>query len=376
MIGRREELAAFEAACAAVHEGAGRCVLVTGEAGIGKTRLAPTRSRTPGSRPTAARRARPWPSRTTRSRRCCASACGRRPTRRGLRARSRRTSRRCCRSSGSRPWTPGRRRWSRRCGARSPRWPRDGPVAVVLDDLHWADEATLLLLPAHRRRSARDAAAAVALARDEVPADTHRLRRLRAQLRRVCEPVELPLRPLEREDTARLAEAVAREELDDDVVAVLHERSHGIPFYVEQLATALARDGRGTADVPRPPLPETLLDAVLLRTDALSLAARSAPRARSRLRPALGRSQRRPTARTATRSPRRWPPDSWSRRARPPRVPPRARPRCDLRGDPVDPPPGAACVASRASSRKPARPPPSAPPTGSAPARSRAPATR
>src|SRR4051794_25675898 len=42
MIGRREELAAFEAACTAVQEGAGRCVLVTGEAGIGKTWLATT----------------------------------------------------------------------------------------------------------------------------------------------------------------------------------------------------------------------------------------------------------------------------------------------------------------------------------------------
>src|SRR4051812_49969076 len=39
MIGRREELAAFEAAATAVQDGAGRCVLVTGEAGIGKTWL-------------------------------------------------------------------------------------------------------------------------------------------------------------------------------------------------------------------------------------------------------------------------------------------------------------------------------------------------
>jgi len=42
MIGRREELVAFEAACGALQDGAGACVLVTGEAGIGKTWLTTT----------------------------------------------------------------------------------------------------------------------------------------------------------------------------------------------------------------------------------------------------------------------------------------------------------------------------------------------
>jgi len=39
LIGREAESAALEAACASVRDGHGRCVLVTGEAGIGKTRL-------------------------------------------------------------------------------------------------------------------------------------------------------------------------------------------------------------------------------------------------------------------------------------------------------------------------------------------------
>ncbi len=150
-----------------------------------------------------------------------------------------------------------------------------GPAAVVLDDLHWADEATLLLLPRIAPGLRDVPLLLVAIARDEVPADTHRLRRLRGELRRVSEPLELPLRPLERADTALLAAAVTGEELADDIVDVLHDRSHGIPFYVEQIASTLRR-GDGHADADARPLPETLIDAVLLRTEALSLPARNA----------------------------------------------------------------------------------------------------
>ena len=89
-----------------------------------------------------------------------------------------------------------------------------GPVAVVLEDLHWADEATLLLLPRIAAGLRESPLLLVAIARDEVPDDTHRLRRLRGELRRVCDPVELPLQPLERDATAQLAEAVFGEALE------------------------------------------------------------------------------------------------------------------------------------------------------------------
>jgi DNA-binding CsgD family transcriptional regulator len=275
MIGRREELVAFEAACTAVQDGAGRCVLVTGEAGIGKTSLATTALAHAGiaTYGGAARSsvAQPYDPVAQVLRQCLrqasdvAEACG--PLapylapllpELGLAALD----------AGEATLIEALRRAFAEMASH-------GPVAVVLDDLHWADEATLLLLPRIAAGLGETPLLLVGLARDEVPADTHRLRRLRAELRRVCDPVEIPLRPLVREDTARLAEAVACASLDEDVVTVLHERSHGIPFYVEQLATALARDARH-ADVLAAALPESLLDAVLLRTDGLSAPARSA----------------------------------------------------------------------------------------------------
>ncbi len=275
MIGRQEELAAFEAACAAVQDGTGTCVLVTGEAGIGKTWLTTAALAHAGltSFGGAARSAvaEPYDSVAQVLRQCLrqapdvAEACG--PLapylapllpELGLAALD----------AGEATLIEALRRAFAEMASR-------GPVAVVLDDLHWADEATLLLLPRIAAGLGETPLLLVAIARDEMPDDTHRLRRLRAELRRVCTPVELPLRPLEPGDTARLAEAVASEALDEDVIAVLHERSHGIPFYVEQLAAALAAGGR-QLDTVAAALPETLLDAVLLRTDALSSSARSA----------------------------------------------------------------------------------------------------
>ena len=64
-------------------------------------------------------------------------------------------------------------------------------------------------------------------------------------------------------------------ELGDELVAALQDRAQGIPFYVEQLAATLVLEGR-CSESGGLPLPESVLDAVLLRTEALTLDARNA----------------------------------------------------------------------------------------------------
>jgi DNA-binding CsgD family transcriptional regulator len=275
LIGRELELAALEAACAAVREGRGGCVLVTGEAGIGKTRLVSHVLAEVGlpAYIGAARSsvAEPYSAVAQVLRECLRRSPD-------LLASSDAFAPYCARllpelgvppeDAGESALVEALRRVFAAIGAR-------GAAAVVLDDLHWADEATLALLPVLAAGLRGVPILLVALARDEVPADTHRLRRLRAQLRRESELVELPLRPFERAETARLVAAVAGEELDDDVIGALHDRAQGIPFYIEELAGTLALEGRLT-EAGALPLPETVLDAVLLRTEALSLDARNA----------------------------------------------------------------------------------------------------
>ena len=276
LIGRDAEREALAVACAEVGAGSGRCVLVTGEAGIGKTRVV-TDALAGTHLPVYSGAARlavaePYAPVAQILRQCfrrvpdLAEACG--PLASYLAPLLPEIEAAAAPDAGEATLVEALLRVFSEVAAR-------GPVAVVLDDLQWADEATLLFLP-RLAAALRDAPLLlVAISRDEVPDDTHRLRSLRAQVRRGCEPIELPLRPFDRGDTARLAASVALEELDDDLVAALHERAHGIPFYVEELAATLALDGRHAGEGSLP-LPDTVLDAVLLRTEALSLAARNA----------------------------------------------------------------------------------------------------
>jgi predicted ATPase/DNA-binding NarL/FixJ family response regulator len=156
------------------------------------------------------------------------------------------------------------------------------PAAVLLDDLQWSDEATLDLLGALARGLADLPLLVVAGYRsDELPR-THPLRRLRHDLRRERALHELSLEPLDGADTARLAEQVLGRPPSPGLAATLHARTAGVPFFVEELTEAL-RAGERLADGPDGAelaldgdvaLPQTIRDAVLVQAASLSETAR------------------------------------------------------------------------------------------------------
>jgi DNA-binding NarL/FixJ family response regulator len=161
---------------------------------------------------------------------------------------------------------------------------RRGPALMILDDLHWSDEATLDVLAA-LAGSLRELPILVIAAyrSDELPRG-HALRRLRTELRRAGALDELALEPLDGAGSAALAERVVGTPLAPPLAAVVHDRTHGIPFFVEELSAALLA---GKLAEPGPaglelvaggalPLPATVRDAVLLRAARLPDAARAA----------------------------------------------------------------------------------------------------
>jgi DNA-binding CsgD family transcriptional regulator/tetratricopeptide (TPR) repeat protein len=140
------------------------------------------------------------------------------------------------------------------------------PAVLLLDDLQWSDDATLELLAA-LAAPLRELPLLVigAYRSDEIPR-AHQLRRLRDDLRRQRLLCELALEPLTPRGTAALAEHVLGTAPSAPLARTLYDRTGGIPFFVEELAGAL---GSGV------PLPQTIRDAVLLRTGHLSVQART-----------------------------------------------------------------------------------------------------
>jgi len=157
------------------------------------------------------------------------------------------------------------------------------PSVVFLDDLQWADAATLELLPVLAEASEEWPLLVLGAYRsDEIPRG-HPLRRLRIDLRRAGRLSELTVEPLDPEATARVAARALGSEPGPALSAALYDRTMGVPFLVEELAVAFQATGRLRAQ-PQGleleegsvvPLPETLRDALRLRADALSEAGRA-----------------------------------------------------------------------------------------------------
>jgi DNA-binding SARP family transcriptional activator/predicted ATPase len=124
-----------------------------------------------------------------------------------------------------------------------PGWSPGGsvPGLLVLDDLHWADEASLDVLAYLVHRLAGRPVLVVACWRSEqVPADA-RLRRLAAEARRAGHADLLELGRLDAAAVAELVTAVAPARAG--AAGLLHERTEGLPFLVLEYLAVVGDDG-------------------------------------------------------------------------------------------------------------------------------------
>jgi DNA-binding CsgD family transcriptional regulator len=152
----------------------------------------------------------------------------------------------------------------------------DGPVLVVLEDLHWADQLSLEVVGHLAARLAgRTTLVAGAYRSDELYPRVP-MRELRARLltQRLAEEVRLPR--LTMAQTAAMTGAVLGRAAPASIVAAIHDRSDGIPLHAEELLAAIRPDLGGIASVP---VPDTLADAVLARAAALDPASREVAQA-------------------------------------------------------------------------------------------------
>jgi tetratricopeptide (TPR) repeat protein len=133
------------------------------------------------------------------------------------------------------------------------------PSLVIIEDAHWADEATLDLLRYLGRRISAAPALLIVTYRDDEVGVGHPLRRVLGDLATAEAVRRLALRPLSLDGVTELAKGGGVDPTD------LYRQTGGNPFFVTEV---LALGGAG--------VPSTVRDAVLARTSRLSPAGKQA----------------------------------------------------------------------------------------------------
>jgi DNA-binding CsgD family transcriptional regulator len=253
-VGRVPELGELERALDATRAGCGATVLLAGEAGIGKTRLASELGR-------RARRAG-FEMLLGRSIDLVGAELPYQPFAEALRL-------------VGRPWqidgqAPGSplRVFENTLALLTDR-AAAAPVMLVLEDLHWADTSTLDLVVYLAHHLADRPVLLLATYRPDEPASAQRMWRLADRTRRAGSALVLELGPLHRDELTELLAAHHDVPVSAAVADTIMARSEGNPFFAEELLTAESEDD------PKGELPRGLRDLLLQRVAKLDPATQS-----------------------------------------------------------------------------------------------------
>jgi DNA-binding CsgD family transcriptional regulator/tetratricopeptide (TPR) repeat protein len=148
---------------------------------------------------------------------------------------------------------------------------RERPLVVVVEDLHWADRSTLELLGFLARALRDDPVLLLLTTRSEATGSGANALAFIAELEREEHVDRIELRPFDRDEVAAQAASLLDEPPPAGDVDRLLSRTDGNPFYVEELILA----GSG----PGPGLPPVLRDVLAARVAGISPAARDVLRA-------------------------------------------------------------------------------------------------
>jgi class 3 adenylate cyclase len=118
------------------------------------------------------------------------------------------------------------------------------PLVLVLDDLHWADKPSLLLLQFLARELRGGRLLVLGTYRDVELRRQHPLSQTLADLAREGLSHRVLLRGLTQRDVARFIEITAGVSPPDSLVEAVYKETEGNPFFVNEIVRLLVADGR------------------------------------------------------------------------------------------------------------------------------------
>ncbi len=149
----------------------------------------------------------------------------------------------------------------------------DRPLVIVLDDLHWADEPTLLLLKFLARELSTSGLLIVGTYRDVELGRHHPLARVLGELAAVEAAERIPLRGLDVDAVERYIGMTAGGPVPAGLARAVHAQTDGNPFFVGEVVRLLASEGRLGDSLGgdwAPAIPEGVREVVGRRLDRLS----------------------------------------------------------------------------------------------------------
>jgi class 3 adenylate cyclase/tetratricopeptide (TPR) repeat protein len=149
---------------------------------------------------------------------------------------------------------------------------RDRPIVIVLDDLHWADEPSLLLLRFAARELASSGLLILGTYRDVELGRHHPLARVLGEISGIEGSGRIPLRGLSIGAVERYIEMTSGAPSPPGLAEAVQEQTDGNPFFVGEVVRLLASEGNltGRTSAAELQIPQGVREVVGRRLDRLS----------------------------------------------------------------------------------------------------------
>ncbi len=120
----------------------------------------------------------------------------------------------------------------------------NAPLLIVLDDLHWADSGTLTMFHHLIRRTQDQPIMFLATFREIELREAQPFKELLLELNRQRIGERLKLGRLNKEQARQMLAAIFQGDITDDFLAGIYQETEGNPFFIEEICRALVESGK------------------------------------------------------------------------------------------------------------------------------------